>query len=411
MQIDVKRQDIKWTSKGEEQHLKLLPGRIYFHPSGYKLRMEKHPEAPSWRLIGTVAEGTFCHKPCTVSGGGKSEISKSLVDAVLYGPIYVRSIEEDLDLVESIFKRDFRDALLPELRAVAERDPSRRILSTDRSLGSVIKLLTPNPAEFRSEYNAWLESIPNYVRALVFVIKRFYRADWGDDWRRHFHVDIINGAPGHELKYGERRLVGSYLRVGLQADGAWRTYKLRQDFLAADKVQMEDDITASVVVPAAKLFGLPPEYDGHPSLKLSQNCEFRLFQRPDEAIHPGFDRQTEDDMSRPGLFVSNFQPLSSADSRKIVEDVAVHVAFTVPMRDHVSRNAARGDDGYAICSAKPRLVGGKPEQESALPAGAARRVAATRSLRCGNGRAAVSTFGAARAGHLPSDQRALRSPQ
>jgi len=126
--------------------------------------MEKHPEAPSWRLIGTVAEGTFCHKPCTVSGGGKSEISKSLVDAVLYGPIYVRSIEEDLDLVESIFKRDFRDALLPELRAVAERDPSRRILSTDRSLGSVIKLLTPNPAEFRSEYNAWLESIPNYVR-------------------------------------------------------------------------------------------------------------------------------------------------------------------------------------------------------------------------------------------------------
>lgn len=362
IQIDVKRQDIKWTSKGEEQHLKLLPGRIYIHPSGYKLRMEKHPEAPSWRLIGTVAEGTFCHKPCTVSGGGKSEISKSLVDAVLYGPIYVRSFEEDLDLVESIFHRDFRDALLPELRAVAERDPSRRILSADRSLGSVIKLLTPNPSEFRAEYNAWLESIPNYVRALVFVIKRFYRLDWGDDWRRHFHVDIINGAPGHELKYGERRLVGSYLRVGLQADGAWRTYKLRQDFLAADKVQMEDDITASVVVPAAKLFGLPPEYDGHPSLKLSQNCEFRLFQRPDEAIHPGFDRQTENDMSRPGLFVSNFQPLTAADSRKIVEEVAVHVAFTEPMRSHVSKNAARGDDGYSICSAKPRLVGGKPSK-------------------------------------------------
>jgi hypothetical protein len=152
------------------------------------------------------------------------------------------------------------------------------------------------------------------------------------------------------------------LRVGLQADGAWRTYKLRQDFLAADKVQMEDDITASVVVPASKLFGLPQEYAGHPSLKLAQNCEFRLFQRPDEAIHPGFDRQTESDMSRPGLFVSNFQPLTPSDAKKIVEDVAVHVAFTEPMRQHVLKNATREDDRYSICSAKPRIVGGKPSK-------------------------------------------------
>src|SRR4051812_33678955 len=212
--FDLHKQRASWTMPDGAKSIKILPGHTYVRPSGYKVHMEKPSGNRAWRLIGTVAEGTFCHKPCTVSGGGKSEISKSLVDAVLYGPIYVRSFEDDLDLVETIFQRDFRDALLPELRAVAERDPSRRILSADRSLGSVIKLLTPNPSEFRSEYNAWLESIPNYVRALVFVIKRFYRADWGSDWRRHFHVDIINGAPGHELKYGERRLVGSYLRVG-----------------------------------------------------------------------------------------------------------------------------------------------------------------------------------------------------
>src|SRR5262249_39253614 len=121
-----------------------------------------------------------------------------------------------------------------------------------------------------------------------------------------------------------------------------------------------DDISASVVVPAGNLFGLPPEYDGHPSLELSQNCEFRLFQRPDDAIHPGFDRQTEDDMSRPGLFVSNFQPLTPSDAQKIVEDVAVYDAFTDPMGTHVARNAERTDDGYSICSAKPRIVGGKP---------------------------------------------------
>ena len=55
--------------------------------------------------------------------------------------------------------------------------------SPERSLGSVIKLLTPNPAEFTPEYNAWLESIPNHIRALVFVIKRFHRPEWGDDWQ------------------------------------------------------------------------------------------------------------------------------------------------------------------------------------------------------------------------------------
>jgi len=356
MEIDVHRQDITWTKQGKEQHLKLLPGRIYIHPSGYKIRMAKHHAAPSWRLVGTVPEGAFCHKPCTVSGGGKSEISKSLVDAVLPGAFYVRSFDEDMSLVQAIFEKDYDDVRLPELRV----GNGRPILSPDRSLGSVIKLLTPSPAEFTPEYNAWLESIPNHVRALVFVIKRFYRPEWGDDWRSHFSVDIINGAPGHELKYEGRRLVANYLRIGRQEDGAWRTYKLRQDFVAADKVQMEDDITASVVVPARRLVGLPGEYDGHPSLKLAQNCEFRLFQRPDDAIHPGLDRQTEEDMAGPGLFCSNFQPLAREDAQRIVEDVAVHDSFTPPMRDHVARNAARTDGGYSICSAQPRMVGGKP---------------------------------------------------
>ena len=353
MEIDIHRQDITWTKDGETRHLKLLPGRIYIHPSGYKVRMEKHHAAPSWRLIGTVPEGAFCHKPCTVSGGGKSEISKSLVDAVLPGSFYVQRFDEDMATVQRILERSYDDV-------GGGRGPARPLLSPERSLGSVVKLLTPNPAEFPPEYNAWLESIPNHVRALVFVIKRFHRPEWGEDWRQHFGVDIINGAPGHELKYHGRKLVANYLRIGRDGGGAWRTYKLRQDFVAADKVQMEDDITASVVVPARRLVGLPGEYDGHPSLKLAQNCEFRLFQRPDDAIHPGMDRQTEKDMSGPGLFCSNFQPLGPGDMQEIREDVATHDAFTAPMREHVNRNAARTDDGWSICSARPRIIGGKP---------------------------------------------------
>ena len=202
--------------------------------------------------------------------------------------------------------------------------------------------------------------------------------------------------PGHELKYEGRRLVANYLRIGREENGAWRTYKLRQDFVAADKVQMEDDITASVVVPARRLVGLPGEYDGHPSLKLAENCEFRLFQRPDDAIHPGLDRQTEEDMAGPGLFCSNFQPLTRDDAQRIVEDVAVHDAFTPPMREHVTRNAARADDGYSICSAQPRLVDGKPHQEPALPPGAAGPRAPARPLRGGDGRAAQPPAAAAR---------------
>ena len=353
MEIDIHRQDISWTKDGETQHLKLLPGRIYIHPSGYKVRMEKHHAAPSWRLVGTVPEGAFCHKPCTVSGGGKSEISKSLVDAVLPGSFFVQSFDDDMAMVDAILRRSYDDV------GVA-RGPARPLLDPERSLGSVVKLLTPNPAEFPPEYNAWLESIPNHIRALVFVIKRFHRPEWGDDWMRYFSVDIINGAPGHELKYEGRKLVANYLRIGRDGHGAWRTYKLRQDFVAADKVQMEDDITASVVVPARRLVGLPGEYDGHPSLKLAQNCEFRLFQRPDDAVHPGQDRQTEKDMSGPGLFCSNFQPLGREDMQGIREDVATHDAFTAPMREHVDRNTAREDGGWSICSARPRIIGGKP---------------------------------------------------
>ena len=355
MEIDIHRQAITWTKDGETQHLKLLPGRIYIHPSGYKVRMEKHHAAPSWRLVGTVPEGAFCHKPCTVSGGGKSEISKSLVDAVLPGSFFVRSFDEDMELVAEILRRSYDDA-----RITGERGPARPLLSPERSLGSVVKLLTPSPADFTPEYNAWLESIPNHIRALVFIIKRFHRPEWGDDWLSHFGVDIINGAPGHELKHEGRKLVANYLRIGRDGHGAWRTYKLRQDFVAADKVQMEDDITASVVVPARRLVGLPGEYDGHPSLKLAQNCEFRLFQRPDDAVHPGLDRQAEKDMASVGLFCSNFQPLSADDMRVIREDVAAHDAFTPPMREHVDRNAARTEPGWSICSARPRIIGGKP---------------------------------------------------
>ena len=360
------RQQVWWEKDGKEQAIPMLPGKIYMTPSGFKIRMEKHPGAPSWRIIGTVGQGVFCHKPCTVSGGGKSEISKSLRDYMLYGPIFVSDVDADLKLVDEIFKKDYeirwkKDA--PHKPNYSNRQ-SRPILSNERSLGSVIKLLTPS-AEYTDEYNAWLSQLPNYVYPLIFIIKRFYRADWHDDWRKHFGVDIVNGFPGHELKYAGRRLVGTYLRVGLNSPGAWRTYKVRQDFAAASKIQTEDDITASVVVPSRQLAYSHPGYEqagiDRTSLKFAMNCEFRLFQRPDDAVHRGLDKQTEIDMSRADNFISNFEPLKNTQAAEMVQRVTEFDQFTAPMRK-LLRHAAEGKSGYVVCSAEPRLVNGKPSK-------------------------------------------------
>ncbi|MGD2112229.1 MAG: hypothetical protein PVI50_02500, partial [Gammaproteobacteria bacterium] len=68
IRMDLNAQSISWEREGALQTIRLQPGRIYMQPNGYRIEMEKHPGAPSWRLVGTEAEGTFCHKPSTVSG-------------------------------------------------------------------------------------------------------------------------------------------------------------------------------------------------------------------------------------------------------------------------------------------------------------------------------------------------------
>ena len=357
LRMDLPSLSITWLKDGEKHTLKLRPDKVYIQPDGYKIVMQKHPGAPSWRLLGADAEGTFCHKPCTVSGGGKSEISKSLNDAVINGPLFVANLELDLDMVADVFSRDYTGRFRPGCEH-EDRDTTRKLLSSERSLGSVIRVLTPS-SSYTAEYNAWLESLPDRILALVFVIKRMYHPDWGDDWRKLLSTDFVNGHPGHELKLGERKLVGSYLRVGFAENGAWRVFKLRQDFIAADKVQMEDDITASVVVPAAMLPNRSPK-STEPSVKLVRNCEYRLFQRPDDAVHRGFDKQTERDMARRDNFVANFEPLQGERLTDILDDVVGFDQYSEPM--HQLLQAAHAAGECVVSSAHPRLVDGKPSK-------------------------------------------------
>jgi hypothetical protein len=354
--FDLQSQSIRWTNSAGEQRIHLSPEKTYVRPSGYKVKMEKPSgQGRQWRLVGTVAEGTFCHKPCTVSGGGKSEISKPITDAILTGPVFVADLKQDFDQVAELAERDYSGRF-----ADKARQDYRKILSPERSLGSVIKLLTPDEHDYTPEYNAWLATVPQHVKELVFVVKRYYQPAWEGDWREHFSVDIINGTPGNELKCDNRKLVTTYLRVGFEADGSWRTFGLRKDFHPAVKVQMEDDITASVVVPGTTLANLPVDADPKHSVKFAQNCEQRLFQRPDDAIHRGYDKVAESDFAEPDNFFSNYQPLTPADARAMVEDAVGFHQFTEPMRNLVRGVAQAGEPAYFVCTASPRMVDGKP---------------------------------------------------
>lgn len=355
----LKEQRIRWERDGETREIPLLPANVYIAPSGYQLRMEKHPAAPSWRIVGTAGDGAFCHKPCTVSGGGKSEISKSLRDYMHYGPLFVSDFDDDMRQVQEIFDRDYSDRWIDPLpEGHPNKQPSRGVLDQERSVGSVIKLLTPSP-KYTDYYNKWLNSIPDYILAMVFIIKRFHKPSWGDDWKSHFGVDIVNGKPGHELKYRDRKLVGIYLRVGHLSRSMWRTYKVRQDFIPSMKIQTEDDISASVVVPGRKLPSLSDPNQEELSYKFIRNCEYRLFQRPDDAIHRGLDKQTERDLSRPGNFISNFEPLSRDQIEEMTEYIVDFDAFSEPMQQML-RSAIESGRSYVVCSANPRQIDGKP---------------------------------------------------
>lgn len=358
LSMNLNEQTISWVKGNKKHSILLQPKKIYIQPNGYKVEMLKHPGAPSWRLVGTEPEGTFCHKPCTVSGGGKSEISKSLEDAVLYNPLFVNNLQEDLDAVEAIFNKDYCGRFKPEFEQ-DDYDSKRKILGPDRSLGSVIKLLSVSSSH-TEVYRCWLQSVPSYILALVFFIKRFYRPQWNNNWREHLSVNVVDGQLGHELKLEDRKIIASYLRIGFNQQGRWRIFKVRQDFMTAEKIQMEDDISVSVVVPTKLIEKYCAPIKDYQSLKLVENCEYRLFQRPDDAIIPGYDKQSEYNMAQANNFLANYEPLKGESLAKIVNDVLTFSRLTEPMQKLLFAANQKGE--YVVSSAHPRLVNGVPSK-------------------------------------------------
>ena len=341
--FSMRDQRITWTRNGVEQSIKLLADKQYLSPDGYRVHA-KHREMDA---IGVSQDPTQCHKPATVSGGGKSEISKSIADAFQFGNAYTYDFEADMDAVDELFAGDYSNRFADASKNGTDHRP---VLSTERSLGSVIKLLTPSRA-YTDEYNAFLRGIRQDVKELAFIVKRYHRPEWGSDWRSHFTVGIMNGRHGNMVRLDGEKVIVNMLRVGFEPDGSWRLFSLRPDFSPAVKVQSEDDITASTVTPPWEdPQGIPRKY--------VENCEMLLFQRPDDAIHRGYDKQAERDLSSgDDTFISNFEPLTRAQAREMLTDVQALSEFTEPVQELIARAAAGADDespAFWTCSDESR---------------------------------------------------------
>lgn len=354
--IHIDQTIITWMHNGQEKRMPLSPEKIYIHPSGNKFELAKHPQQPLWRIINTSPEGMLCHKPCTVSGGGKSEISKSMQNAIIYGPFNIVNLEEDFRRADEIINHDYTNRWK---HVEPDAKPSRTFLSNKRALGSAVKLLTPSDM-YSDEYNAWLRSIPDHIRSLVLFVKRLYRNESEKgNWKDYMSVQIINGREGTTLMYKNKQVVGTYVRIGFNPEGNWLLHKLRSDFVPSLKIQVEDDITASVTVPASAVRRANPQFK-NPSVKLVENCELRLFQRPDEAINRGYDHEAEADICKPGTFLTNYEPLTRKDAVALKEDAINFDLYTKPVKDLVDDFLSNDDDEYFVVPSHPRLVRGLP---------------------------------------------------
>jgi hypothetical protein len=354
--IDIDNCVVRWVHNDQEQTLKLSPQKTYIHPSGHKFELAKHPTQPLWRIINTSPEGVFCHKPCTVSGGGKSEISKSMQNAIQYGTFNIVNLEEDFKQADLLINYDYSNRW-KEMREDAA--PSRSFLSPQRTLGSAVKLLTPSDL-YSDAYNKFISDIPDHIRSLVLFVKRLYRNENGKgNWKDYMSVEIVNGRKGTTLQYKNNKVIASYVRIGFAPEGNWLLHKLRSDFVPSHKIQMEDDISASITLGSHLLKNLNPEYPNK-SLKIVTNCESYLFQRPDEAINRGYDKEAEADIVKSNTFLTNFEPLTRKDAIDLFEDAINFEKYTNPVKELIQSVAESENDGYFVAPSHTRIVDGKP---------------------------------------------------
>ena len=161
-------------------------------PWGTKIRLEKQTGGTAWRLVASsrgrhaVPQALHCLRRRQI---GNFEVDRELDPS---WPRLCERFRPGHRTGGAILKQDFSTIYK---QPHSEHRAKRPILSPERSLGSVIKLMTPSP-EYTEAHNQWLATIPETIRQLLVTVKRYYRPDWGENWRRHFGVDRINGSLG-----------------------------------------------------------------------------------------------------------------------------------------------------------------------------------------------------------------------
>jgi hypothetical protein len=356
--INISSSSVSWNYGKKFHQLKLSPYKTYVHPTGHKFQLVKHPAQPLWRIIDTSPEGMFCHKPSTVSGGGKSEISKSMQNAIRYGQFYIQDLEEDSKLVDEIIHYDYSKRWQKMLPGSG---PSRSFLSPQRTLGSAVKLLTPSE-QYNDEYNNFLHGIPGHIRTFALFVKRHYRSEENtstSNWKELFNVELVNGRNGNTLRYKHNPVPAGYVRLGFNSEGRWFLHKLRSDFIPSLKIQTEDDISATITIPVRHLDKLNEEY-ANPSVKLVTNCESHFFQRPDEAVIRGYDKGAENDIVQNNTFLTNYEPLRREDAIDLFEDVINFEQYTQPVKDIIRKIVEDEKEIYFVTPSHTRIVDGEP---------------------------------------------------
>ena len=247
----------RWPHRdGHAQARTLRAGETYVLPWGTKIRLEKQTGGTAWRLVGSAPTALSATSPAPSPAAANREISKSHRAA---SSSKARSssatISSDIDQVAEILNKDFSSIYKKPARPATA--PSGPILSPERSLGSVIKLLTPS-AEYTDEYNDWLRALPQTIRQLVCHGQALLPPGMGRQLARALHRRPHQRVPRPRAEIRQPEARRQLPARRLRPEGSWRIYKLRPDFNPADKVQVEDDITASVVLPRESLNNLDP---------------------------------------------------------------------------------------------------------------------------------------------------------
>ena len=179
-----------WRSSGPTRRTRkspfpCAPENVYMTPTGYKIHIEKHPgRSVRERIIGTAADG---HLPAISPAPSPAAASRApprrLRDYMLYGPIFVADIHKDLDRVDAIIDKRLRQPL-EKLEAAHARAAVKRALHgscfpRNARWAPSSNSLPPIPT-IPTNSTPGSKSIPSHIYAIVFIIKRFYKPEWGE---------------------------------------------------------------------------------------------------------------------------------------------------------------------------------------------------------------------------------------